>query len=59
MNESHGRFLFIAAGALVLGSDFRNPGAGAGSGGRVFGSIDEAIRHAERFLGSGIIWDKN
>ena len=32
------------------------PGAGAGSSGRVWGSLDEAVRHAEAMLKSPIIW---
>jgi hypothetical protein len=38
--------------------EYRIPGAGAGSGGGVFGTIDEAICQAEKILGSGITWDK-
>ena len=34
------------------------PGAGAGSGGNVFGTIDEAIDKAEKILGSSVTWDK-
>jgi len=38
--------------------EYRIPGAGAGSGGSVFGTIDEAICQAEKIPGSGIIWEK-
>jgi hypothetical protein len=38
--------------------EYRIPGAGGGSGGRVFGSADDAIDHAEKRLGIGIVWDK-
>jgi len=34
------------------------PGAGAGSGSGVFGTVDEAIDKAEKILGDGINWDK-
>jgi hypothetical protein len=31
---------------------------GAGSGGSVFETIDEAIRQAEKILGSSVTWEK-
>ena len=33
------------------------PGAGSGSSGPVFGSLDEAVRHAEAILKSPIAWE--
>jgi hypothetical protein len=38
--------------------EWRIPGAGAGGGGGVFGSAEEAIQQAERIIKSGITWDK-
>ena len=38
--------------------EYRIPGAGAGGGGGVFKTIDEAIGKAEKILGSDITWDK-
>ena len=37
--------------------EYRIPRAGAGSGGQVFGSIEDAIRYAETILKSPIAWD--
>lgn len=37
--------------------EWRIPGAGAGSGGGVFASVEEAIRWAERVAQGGIEWD--
>ena len=38
--------------------EYRIPGAGSGSGGEVFGAIDEALGRAEKILGSSITWDE-
>jgi hypothetical protein len=38
--------------------EYRIPGVGAGSGGSVFETIDEAIRQAEKILGSSVTWEK-
>jgi hypothetical protein len=38
--------------------EYRIPGAGAGSGGEVFGTANEALGQAEKILGSSIIWDE-
>jgi hypothetical protein len=37
--------------------EYRIPGAGAGASGRVFGSLEEAVRHAEATLKSPIAWE--
>jgi hypothetical protein len=37
--------------------EYRVPGAGAGSGGSVFSSPEEAIRRAEDVLKSQIVWN--
>jgi hypothetical protein len=47
-----------AEGCFYLPS-YNIPGAGAGSGGPVFGSMEEAVRHAETIVKSGVTWDKN
>jgi hypothetical protein len=37
--------------------EWRIPRAGAGSGGEVFGSIEAAVKQAERIIEGGIVWD--
>ena len=38
--------------------EYRLPGAFAAPGGRVFGSAEQAVLHAEEILKSQIAWDK-
>ena len=38
--------------------EYRIPGAGAGGGGGVLGTVDEAVQKAEEILGATIAWDE-